>query len=45
MLVRFNVKEVKEFFGFCEDANYHSFDSYSMLEQFDICKDYDRVDE
>lgn len=35
----------EEFFGFCEDANYHSFDSYSMLEQFNICKDYDRVDE
>lgn len=32
----------QNFFEFCENANYHSFDSYSVLEQFEICKDWER---
>jgi hypothetical protein len=31
-----------KFFSYCEDANYHSFDSYSLLEQFEICEQYEQ---
>lgn len=30
-----------KFFKFRENANYHSYDSYSLLEQFEICEDYE----
>lgn len=30
----------RNFYEYCEDGNYHSFDSYSVLEQFEICKDW-----
>ena len=30
----------RNFFEYRENANYHSFDSYSVLEQFEICKDW-----
>jgi hypothetical protein len=32
-----------DFFLYCEDSNYHSFDSYSLLEQFEICEHYDSI--
>ena len=32
----------QNFFEFRENANYHSFDSYSVLEQFEICEDWER---
>lgn len=31
----------QNFFEFRENANNHSFDSYSVLEQFEICKDWE----
>jgi hypothetical protein len=31
----------QNFFDFRENANYHSFYSYSVLEQFEICEDWD----
>ena len=30
----------ESFFSYREDMNYHSFDSYSMLEQYEICQQY-----
>lgn len=30
------------FYEYREDANYHSFDSYSLIEQFEICEDWER---
>jgi hypothetical protein len=30
------------FYRFRENANYHSFDSYSLLEQFEFCEYYDK---
>jgi hypothetical protein len=35
----------RNFFDFCENSNYHSFDSYSILEQFEICEDWERYRE
>ncbi len=32
----------RNFFEYRENANYHSFDSYSILEQFEICEDWDK---
>jgi hypothetical protein len=31
----------RNFYEFREDSNYHSFDSYSVLEQFQICEDWE----
>jgi hypothetical protein len=31
----------QNFFEFLENSNYDSFDSYSVLEQFEICEDWD----
>ena len=31
----------EEFFEFREDANYHSYDSYSIAEQYRICKEFE----
>ena len=31
----------QNFFEFRENANYHSFDSYSILEQFEICEEWE----
>jgi hypothetical protein len=31
----------RNFFEFRENANYHSFDSYSIIEQFEICEDWE----
>ena len=30
----------EKFYEYCEDSNYHSFDSYSIIEQFEICKEF-----
>jgi hypothetical protein len=30
----------RNFYDFRENANYHSFDSYSILEKFEICEDW-----
>ena len=30
----------QQFYYYRENANYHSFDSYSIFEQFDICQYY-----
>jgi hypothetical protein len=35
----------RNFFDFCENSNYHSFDSYSILEQFEICEEWERYRE
>ena len=35
----------RNFFEFRENANYHSFDSYSILEQFEICEDWEHYRE
>lgn len=32
----------RNFLDFLEDSNYHSFDSYSILEQFEICRYWER---
>lgn len=31
----------RNFFDYRENSNYHSFDSYSILEQFEICEDWE----
>lgn len=37
-----NFKEYpKNFYDYREDANYHSYDSYSILEKYEICKDWE----
>jgi hypothetical protein len=38
-------KYPQNFFEYRENANYHSFDSYSVLEQFEICEDWERYQE
>lgn len=35
-------KDPQNFYEYCEDSNYHSFGSYSVLEQFEICEDWER---
>lgn len=32
----------RNFFEFRENGNYHSFGNYSIIEQFDICEDWER---
>lgn len=34
-------EDSEKFFRYRENANYHSFDSYSLLEQFEICEQYE----
>ena len=31
----------QNFYEYRENANYHSFDSYSVLEQFKICEEWE----
>jgi hypothetical protein len=38
-------EDSEKFFRYREDANYHSFDSYSLLEQFEICEHYEQYDD
>lgn len=38
-----NEFDMEEFFEFREDANYHSYDSYSIAEQYQICKEFDEI--
>lgn len=35
----------RNFYEFCEDSNYHSYDSYSILEQYQICKEWEEYAE
>lgn len=35
------IKGSRKFFSYCENANYHSFDSYSLFEKFEICEQFD----
>lgn len=36
-------EETKEFFEYCEDSNYHSFDSYPIIEQYRIQQEFLRL--
>lgn len=31
----------RDFFEYREDSNYHSYDSYSVIEQFEICQEWE----
>lgn len=35
-----NGLECEKFYAYRENANYHSYDSYSILKQLEICKDW-----
>jgi hypothetical protein len=35
----------RNFYEHCENANYHSFDGYSAIEQFEICENWERCRE
>ena len=37
-------EDSEKFFRYRENANYHSFDSYSLLEQFEICEHYEQYE-